>query len=83
MLVEMEDVALRENPVYTIAVHAGEEPDAYLGSLSVPVYNSAVFAFADAEQGAAINAGEQPGYAYGRKGNPTQTALEKALCELE
>ena len=74
---------LSENPIHTIAVHAGEEPEKYSGSLSVPVYNSTVFAFEDAEQAAAINAGEQPGYAYGRKGNPTQAALEKALCELE
>ena len=32
---------------------------------------------------AAVNAGLRPGYAYGRKSNPTQAALEKALCELE
>ena len=62
---------LSENPIHTIAVHAGAEPEKYSGALSVPVYNSTVFAFEDAEQAAAINAGEQHGYAYGRKGNPT------------
>ncbi len=74
---------MAEDPIYTTAVHAGEDPPANLGSLSVPVYNSAVFAFPDAEQGAAIHAGKQPGYYYGRSGNPTQTALETALCQLE
>jgi methionine-gamma-lyase len=74
---------MRENPIYTLAVHAGKEPEAYKGSISVPVYNSAAYAFNDVDEAAAVNAGSRPGYAYGRKGNPTQAALEKALCELE
>lgn len=72
-----------ERPIYTIAVHAGEDPERHLGALSVPVYRSAVFAFPNAEQGAAIHEGEQAGYFYGRMGNPTQAALESALCALE
>ena len=71
------------DPIYTTAVHAGESPEAHLGAMSVPIYNAAVYAFPDAEQGAAIHEGEQPGYFYGRIGNPTQDALETALCELE
>ncbi len=74
---------MAQDPIYTTAVHAGENPAANLGSLSVPLYNSAVFAFPDAEQGAAIHAGKQAGYYYGRSGNPTQSALEDALCKLE
>lgn len=74
---------MAEDRIYTTVVHAGEDPEAYLGSLSVPVYNSALFTFPDAEQGSAIHEGEQPGYFYGRMGNPTQAALEKALRELE
>ena len=74
---------MAEDRIFTTAVHAGEDPEAYLGSLSVPVFNSALFTFPDAEQGSAIHEGEQPGYFYGRMGNPTQAALEKALCELE
>ncbi|UCD39400.1 MAG: PLP-dependent transferase [Fidelibacterota bacterium] len=74
---------MAEDPIYTLAVHAGGDPDMYQGSIAVPVYQSAVFAFPDAEQGAAINEGTLPGYSYGRKGNPTQAALEKALSELE
>ncbi len=74
---------MAEDILYTTVVHAGEDPQANLGSLSVPIYQSAVFTFPDAEQGAAIHAGEQPGYFYGRMGNPTQAALETALCQIE
>jgi len=74
---------MSENPLHTIAVHAGEDPPSYQGSLSVPIYQSALFAFPNAEEGALIQDGGKPGYSYGRKGNPTQSALEKALCELE
>ncbi len=42
-----------------------------------------VFAFADADEGAAIHNYRKDGYFYGRLGNPTQTALEKAVAELE
>jgi methionine-gamma-lyase len=74
---------MSEDSIYTVAVHAGADPSGNEGSLSVPVYHSAVFAFPDVEKGAAINEGEQSGYSYGRKGNPTQSALETALCDLE
>ncbi|MDQ6834085.1 MAG: PLP-dependent aspartate aminotransferase family protein [Chloroflexota bacterium] len=74
---------MAEDILYTTVVHAGEDSQANLGSLSVPIYQSAVFTFPDAEQGAAIHAGEQSGYFYGRMGNPTQAALETALCQIE
>jgi len=74
---------MSNDQIYTTAVHAGENPEAHQGAISVPVYNAAVFAFPDAEQGAAIHEGEQPGYFYGRISNPTQDALEAALGELE
>ncbi|HET8629465.1 MAG TPA: PLP-dependent aspartate aminotransferase family protein [Thermomicrobiales bacterium] len=73
----------REDDLYTAAVHAGEAPREHLGALAVPIYQAAVFTFPDAEQGAAIHEGEQPGFFYGRMGNPTQAALEAALCRLE
>lgn len=74
---------INNDRIYTTAVHAGENAEANLGAISVPIYNAAVFAFPDAKQGAAIHEGEQPGYFYGRISNPTQDALENALCELE
>ena len=67
----------------TIAVHAGEDLTQNHGSVSVPIYNASVFAFADADEGAAIHNYQKPGFFYGRLGNPTQIALEKAVAELE
>src|SRR5437899_1770221 len=74
---------IMQDAMFTKVVHAGEEPQANMGSLNTPVYNTSVFAFSDAEQGSAIHEGQRPGYFYGRMGNPTQAALEKAMSELE
>jgi len=73
----------KRESIYTDVVHAGEEPEAHFGALSAPVYHAAVFAAPDAAQGAAIHDGERPGYCYSRLGNPTQAALEAAMCRLE
>jgi methionine-gamma-lyase len=74
---------MSEDHLYTTVVHAGESPQAHLGALSTPVYHAAVYAFPDAEQGSAIHEGQQPGFYYGRTANPTQAALENAVCALE
>lgn len=73
----------REHSFETLAVHAGEDLEQNHGSVSVPIYNASVFAFSDADEGAAIHNFQKEGYFYGRLGNPTQTALEKAVAELE
>ena len=67
----------------TLAVHAGEDRTQNHGALSAPIYSASVFAFKDADDGAAIHNHEKDGYFYGRLGNPTQTALEKVTAELE
>jgi methionine-gamma-lyase len=67
----------------TLAVHAGEDREAHHGALSVPVYNASVYAFTDAEEGAAIHNEFKHGYYYGRLGNPTTEALETTIAELE
>lgn len=72
-----------EHSFFTQAVHAGEDRDANFGALSVPIYPASVFALPDADAGIAIHKYEKPGYFYGRLGNPTQTALEKTMAELE
>ncbi len=74
---------MSEKSFSTLAVHAGEDLTQNHGSVSVPIYNASVFAFSDADEGAAIHNYEKEGYFYGRLGNPTQTALEKAAAELE
>lgn len=74
---------MNEKSFETLAVHAGEDTENYHGSVSVPIYNASVFAFSDADDAAAIHNYEKEGWFYGRLGNPTQDALEKAMCELE
>ncbi len=72
-----------EHSFFTLSVHAGEDREANFGALSVPIYPASVFAFTDADEGVAIHNDEKPGYFYGRLGNPTQSALEAAMAELE
>lgn len=72
-----------EHSFFTLSVHAGEDRDAHFGALSAPIYTASAFALPEADEGIAIHNYEKPGYFYGRLGNPTQTALEKAMVELE
>jgi len=67
----------------TAVIHAGQEPDAVYGGVSVPIYQSSTFAFESAEQGAARFAGRDSGYIYTRIANPTIRALEESLATLE
>ncbi len=73
----------KEASIFTKAVHAGMDPKEHFGAASVPVYYSSLFAFENADDAGAIHNFEKPGYFYSRLGNPTQTALEKAVAELE
>lgn len=74
---------MQEKSFFTLAVHAGEDLTKHEGAVSVPIYNASVFAFSDADEGAAIHNNQKPGYFYGKLGNPTQDALERAIAELE
>src|SRR5215210_6052032 len=74
---------MSEKSFDTLAVHAGEDLTQNHGAVSVPIYSASVFAFTDADEGAAIHNHEKEGYFYGRLGNPTQAALERAVAELE
>ncbi len=74
---------MKDKSIFTKAVHAGENTNQHHGALSVPIYNASTFAFQNADEGKAIHNYEKPGYFYGRLGNPTQEALEKAVAELE
>lgn len=59
----------------TKAVHAGAEPDPLTGAVMTPIYQTSTYA-----QEAP---GRHKGYEYARTQNPTRTALQKALAELE
>lgn len=67
---------LSDHGIETSAVHAGWAPDASTGAVNPPIY--ATSTFAQDKVG-----GLRGGYEYSRTGNPTRTALEQALAELE
>lgn len=48
-----------------------------------PIYQNSVFTFDDTESGAAIAAGEQPGFYYTRLNNPNNQQLARKLAALE
>ena len=59
----------------TIAIHAGNEPDAATGAVSVPIYQTSTYA--------QESLGKHKGYEYARTQNPTRSALEKNIAALE
>lgn len=59
----------------TKAIHEGQDPDPLTGSVVVPVYQTSTY-----EQEAI---GRHRGYEYSRTGNPTRSALERAVASLE
>jgi len=66
----------------TLLIHGTEINDNY-GAAATPIYQSSTFKFKNAEHGAACFAGEDPGFIYTRIGNPTISALETVLAQLE
>lgn len=62
---------------YTRVARAGVNKDAPFGSVSTPIFQTAIF-----EHQRPLQEGSDP-YAYTRVGNPTRTALERTLAELE
>jgi cystathionine beta-lyase/cystathionine gamma-synthase len=68
----------------TQAVHAGERaPKPEFTPVNTPIYQSASFVYDTIETMDAIFGGERAGYVYTRYGNPTVTALERAVATLE
>lgn len=73
----------REDPIYTLAVRAGADPDRDLHGLAPGLHRSSAYGFASAARASTVHEGEEPGFFYGRMGSPTQEALESALAEME
>src|ERR671916_245864 len=59
----------------TTAIHAGQEPDAATGAVSVPIYQTSTYA----QEGL----GKHKGFEYARTQNPTRAAMEQNLAALE
>src|SRR5260221_7892111 len=66
---------LRKQTFETLAIHAGQEPEATTGAVTVPIFQTSTFA-----QEAV---GKDKGFDYARTNNPTRKALETCLAALE
>lgn len=67
----------------TLALHAGQAPDAATGARAVPIHATSSYVFESAEHAAKLFAGEAAGNQYGRMHNPTVQAFTERLVALE
>ena len=63
------------NKIESALIHGGIYGDKYTGAVNVPIYQTSTY-----EQ---RGLGENTGWEYSRTGNPTRTALEALIAELE
>ena len=59
----------------TRAIHAGQPPEGATGAVVTPIFQTSTFAQPEV--------GAEQAYEYSRTGNPTRTALETCLADLE
>ncbi|MDD5362577.1 MAG: PLP-dependent aspartate aminotransferase family protein [Ignavibacteria bacterium] len=59
----------------TKAVHAGQHPEEITGAVTIPIFQTSTYSNK--------KLGETTGYDYARTANPTRTALQDCLAELE
>lgn len=59
----------------TKLIHAGQEPDPSTGAIMTPIFQTSTYVQA--------SPGQHKGYEYARSQNPTRTALEACLAEIE
>ena len=67
----------------TRSVHAGYQPDPTTKAVAVPIYQTAAYAFDNAQHGADLFDLKVPGNIYTRIMNPTQDVLEQRVASLE
>lgn len=68
--------------IETLCIHGGHTADAHRAHLT-PLYASSTYTFDSVEQGVDIFLGKEPGYIYGRFGNPTIDEAERKIALLE
>ncbi len=70
------DTQVSENHHFdTLAIHAGQEPDASTGAIMTPIYQTSTYV----QSGPA----QHKGYEYSRTDNPTRAALEALIAAIE
>lgn len=67
----------------TTILHNDRRKSIEQGSLHKPVHTSVAFGYGDARQLASVFQGKEPGFRYGRQGNPTVGALEDKITKME
>ena len=67
----------------TTILHSDRQKPVEHGSLHKPVHTSVAFGYTDARQLASVFQGKEPGFRYGRQGNPTISALEEKVTRME
>ena len=67
----------------TLALHAGQKPDAATGARATPIYQSASFVFPDSDFAVGLFNIERAGHVYSRLSNPTNAVLEERISALE
>lgn len=72
----MNDSSATHNDGFeTRAIHAGQDPEQVTGSVITPIFQTSTYA--------QPSPGDHTGYEYSRTDNPTRTALQGALANLE
>lgn len=67
----------------TLAIHAGQIPDAATGARALPIYQTTSFVFDSADHAAALFNLQTFGNVYSRLSNPTVAAFEERVAALE
>ncbi len=66
----------------SLCIHGGHKKDGNRGHLT-PIYATSTYTFDSAEQAVDIFKGNEPGYVYGRFGNPTINEAEDKIALME
>jgi O-acetylhomoserine (thiol)-lyase len=67
----------------TLAIHAGQIPDAATSARALPIYQTSSFVFDSAEHAASLFNLQTVGNVYSRLSNPTVAVLEERVAALE
>ena len=68
---------------HTLALHAGQRPDAATGARAVPIYQTTSYVFDDTDHAAQLFNLQRFGNIYTRIMNPTSAVLEERIATLE
>lgn len=67
----------------TTILHSDRQSPIEHGSVHKPIHTSVTYGYPDARDLAAVFQNRQSGYRYGRQANPTVTALEEKITQME